>query len=444
MNNISRVLILVFNGVLMVFSLNAQTAKMQISKSGNDTLTLKQIMAAVIENHPVIKKAKESLNDADAQIGLAKSGYYPSIDATVNVSNVGPVPSLSIPDFGSFDFFPRNNFDASVNVHENVYDFGRTSSNIALAKGKKELLKTSLATTKQGLAKSVIQNYFTLLYLQEAVKIKDEQLSVLQSHLDFVNKRKATGSGTDYDILSTKVKISGVENQKLDITAAQQVQLSKLNSLLGLPAKTFHTVKDTLINPQAEMTGDSAIPYALQHREEMKIAQKKTDLATMHLDVVKRQNRPTVGFLAKGGVKNGYVPEIKKIKPDYVLGLGLEVPIYDGTRYKYSIGQAESTIKISSCETKITKRNISSEVVENESKLETAAKKLEQTELLLSQAQEAFKLAQTNYSAGAITNLDLLDATTSVSESKLMVLKAQIDLTVSAYMLEAAVGNRLY
>jgi outer membrane protein TolC len=43
-----------------------------------------------------------------------------------------------------------------------------------------------------------------------------------------------------------------------------------------------------------------------------------------------------------------------------------------------------------------------------------------------------------------ITNLDLLDANTSVSESSLMLLKARIDYVTSIYKLKAALGQRIY
>jgi outer membrane protein TolC len=43
-----------------------------------------------------------------------------------------------------------------------------------------------------------------------------------------------------------------------------------------------------------------------------------------------------------------------------------------------------------------------------------------------------------------ITNLDLLDANTSVSESSLMLLKAKIDYVTSVYKLKAALGERIY
>lgn len=446
MNRILQIMslriIIIITCILVTVQINAQVSQTN-TISGNDTLTLQQIMNAVIQNYPGIKAAEEAVNKADAGIGLAKSGYYPDVNASLNVSHVYPVPE--IPFNGQvFQLFPNNNFDAGVNVRENIYDFGKTSSRTALAKASKDLMENSLAATKQGLAKAVIQNYYALLYLQNAVKITNEELKVLQEHLGIVKKLKATGSVTDYDILSTQVKISGVENEKLDLSASRDVQLAKLNSLLGLPAKTFHVVKDSLNATQPNISEDSVITYALAHRNEMEIAMKKVDMASMHLDVVKAQSRPSVNLIAEGGWKNGYPFDVNQIRANYLVGLGVNVPIFEGTTKKYSLSEAKSSIESSKLESEVTQRNISSEVIENETRLLTAAKKLSQTKLLLSRAQEAFKLAQTKYSTGAITNLDLLDASTNVSISELSVLKARTDYAVSIYMYKASLGEQLY
>jgi outer membrane protein TolC len=57
---------------------------------------------------------------------------------------------------------------------------------------------------------------------------------------------------------------------------------------------------------------------------------------------------------------------------------------------------------------------------------------------------KAYSLAATSFRAGTITNLELLDANTAVSESRLMLLKARIDYAASIYRLKAAVGEKLY
>ena len=432
--------------ILLVFitssSVKAQTSP-AVQNSG-DSLSLDWIIQQVVLHHPAVQSAEEALNQADAKIGLAKSGHYPDVNITAGATRVGPVPSLEIPDMGTFSLFPRNNFTGELSVHQNLYDFGKTDRNVALANEGKSLTEKSIEKVKQQMAMTAIKTFYSLDYLQEAVKIKKEQLKTLKEHLDFVLKKKETGSATEYEILSTRVRISGVETQEMDLEAMRDVQLAVLNTLLGLPVKTFHTVKSDVEVKQPAIADDALITNAMQNRDELQMALEKTKLANLHLDVVKGQNKPSLNFIANGGWKNGYVPEINKIKPNYVLGLNLNVPLFDATRTKYQLMEAQSSVETLMFETEITKRQISGEVVKNETNIEAAAKKVKQANLQLEQAQEALSLAQISYKNGVVTNLDLLDAATAVSESRLMLLKSKIDYAMNVYQLKASIGERLY
>ncbi|HKI87666.1 MAG TPA: TolC family protein [Draconibacterium sp.] len=422
--------------------INAQT--LSVEENPGDSLSLDWIIQDVVLNHPAVQAAQEGLNQAAAKIGLAKSGYYPNINLIAGATSVGPVPSLDIPDIGSFSLFPRNNFTGELNVRQNVYDFGKTDRNVVLANEGKTLVEKSIEKVKQQMALTAIRTYFALDYLQEAVKIKKEQLKTLKEHLGFVQKKKETGSATEYEILSTRVRISGVETQELDLEAMRDVQLAVLNALLGLPANTFHTVKSDEKVEKPTVTGDALITDAFQKRDEMQLAKEKTGMANLHLEVVKGQNKPSLNLIANGGWKNGYIPEINKIRPNFVVGLNLNVPLFDATRTKYQLMEAQSSVETSMLETEITKRQISGEVVKNETNIAASAKKVKQANLQLEQAKEALSLAQVSYKTGAITNLDLLDAATAVSESRLMLLRSKIDYAVNVYQLKASIGERLY
>ncbi len=431
-----------FTILSLVFS--TLVSAQETGQTSNDSLSLEWIIQEVIQSHPMVQSAQEALNKADAQIGLAHSGFYPNVNFGASFNTVGPVPTLTIPDMGSFSFVPRNNISGAFSVQQNIYDFGKTAQNVALADESKKLTEQSMEQVKQNLALKSVQIFYSLDFLQEALKIKDEQLKTLNEHLDFVLKRKETGSATDYEILSTRVKISGIESQKLDLEAARDIQLSALNSLLGLPAKTFHNVKQDMTVEKSTASGDLLLEQAFQNRNEMIMAKEKEQLASMHIDQVKIQNNPSVYFVANGGAKNGYIPNINKIKANYAVGLGVSIPIFDGTREKYNILQAQSAAETTALETEITRRNISNEVVENETNLNTAFRKIDQSKLQLEQAEQALKLAKVSYQSGVITNLDLLDATTTVSESRLQLLKSQIDYVVNFYRLNASLGEKLY
>jgi outer membrane protein len=55
-------------------------------------------------------------------------------------------------------------------------------------------------------------------------------------------------------------------------------------------------------------------------------------------------------------------------------------------------------------------------------------------------AEAAVSLADVRYQAGVVTNLDVLDAQTSLQEARLLRLRAEYEVVRSRYELERAVG----
>ncbi|MGD0581661.1 MAG: TolC family protein [Bacteroidales bacterium] len=409
-----------------------------------DSLSLKSIISEIINMHPSVKGAEEALKAADSRIGLARSGYYPTVDMAASYSNIGPVIQLTFPGLGTFQLYPANNYEAAVNFKQTIYDFGRTRQSTEIENENKVYGELAVEQVKQKISLAAINNFFTLAFLQDAILIKDEELSNLNAHLKFVQIRRSTGSSTDYELLTTQVRISTVESQKVDLQTALKVQQSYLNSLLGLPENSAPVVKKELVTTGPDISTDSLYNYAYRNRNEMLMNDKAKSIAQLKYDLTRTLNKPYLGFMASGGAKNGYLPDLNTIKMDYVLGVGLSVPIFDANKTKYNLQQARVAINSLNYETESTKRSISTEVSQAEAYVTSAQQKVKQFELQLVQAEKAYSLAEVSFKAGTITNLDLLDSSTSVSQSRLLLLQARIDYAASLYRLKAALGEKLY
>jgi len=433
----------IFTALAFIVFINTIVVGQTINTS-TDSLSLKNVIQQVISSYPTVKIAEEAIKNADARIGLAKTGYNPVVDMTASFANLAPVTKLTFPGLGTFQLYPGYNYSAQVNVQQLIYDFGRTRQNVELENENKAIGIQTLEQVKQKLSLYTISNFYTLLFLQAAIKIKDEQLADLKEHLHYIEKVMATGSATEYQVLTTQVKISTVESQMVDLIAAQSTQQAALNSLLGNNKPGNPVVRNELSVIPPVIPSDSVLSYAYQNRDEVLINQKRASLAEIKYGMTKLQNKPYLSLQASGGAKNGYLPSLEKLTPNYVIGMGLKVPLFDGMKNKFNLSQAQSAITTLSFESEYTKRNISNEVYESEALMFAANKKVSQFELQLKQALKAYSLAETSFKSGAITNLDLLDANTSVSESSLLLLKAKIDYAASVYKLKAALGERIY
>lgn len=436
-----RILIISFASLAILWA-NPVVAQGSLKEFTADSVNLEMVVRTVLATHPTVLKAQEAVNAAEAGIGMAKSTWYPTVDFGATYTRIGPVPSITIPNMGTFEMAPANNFSSSFNVYQSIYDFSKTEKSVNVAEASKEIVEKNIDLVKQKLALLCIGNYYSIAYLQEAIRIKDLQLGILEKHLDFITRKKETGSATDYEILATNVRISGAKNQKLDLETALENQLTVLNSLLGFPATTRIRVKNQISIQPALVQADSLVSFALNNRNEISLAKMRQKQAELKLQSIKIENYPMLGFFASAGMKNGYFPETSQIKPNYAAGLGLKIPIYTATRHSHQLQIASSDINSIKQDIEINQREISSEVLQNIANLKSSRRKIEQSELQLQQAEEARKLADLSYKAGTLTNLDLLDSESLEAESRLNLMKAQIDYKVNLSKLEISLGKQ--
>ena len=417
-----------------------------VTKSVGDSLSLSDVISSVINNYPALKKAEKDVESADAKIGLTKTAYLPDVNFSGSFTFLGPTTSLTMPGLGSFELYPPDNYSAAVTVNQSIYDFGKTDKNMALDQKNKEMVQLSTEQIKQRLSTASMTSFYIINFLQQAIAIKDDQLKNLNEHLQYVQKKVDTGSATKYDILTTKVRISSIENQKTDLQTALQIQISQLNSLLGKPQENPILIKNEIQVPKSVASADSLCTVAYANRAELKLARQKEEISKSRLEVIKVQNNPSLNAFATGGFKNGYFNEKYQDtgKLNFAVGVGLKVPIFDANRSKFHKIIANADIEGNQQETEMARRNITTEVVECRANAESALKKVKQSELQVQQAIQAYELANVSYQAGAITNLDLLDSYTALSESKLGLFKTKIDYSVSQQRLKIALGEKIY
>jgi len=429
----------------VILLLLVQSAFVQGQKATVDSLTLSGILNSVLSDYPSLKRAEKELVSADAKIDLTKTAYLPDVNFSTSYNRIGPVTTI-IFSGKHLQLYPENVYNAAFTISQNIYDFGKTAKNVNLSEEGKQLVRLTVEQIKQQLSMGVMANFYTICYLQEAIQIKDDQLNTLNEHLQFVQKKADSGSATQYDILTTKVRMSTLENQKTDLQTSLQIFQSQLNSFLGKPLGSSHLLKKEIQLEQFLPAVDSLCNQAFVNRNEMKIALQKESIAKLRLNAIKVQNNPSLNFNAAGGFKNGYLnsdyEDVGKL--NFSVGVGLKVPIFDANRSKYNKIQTNADLEGLQQETELLRRNITNEIVESRANAEAALKKVKQSELQQQQAMQAYNQAEISYKSGTITNLDLLDSYTAVSESKLMLFKTKIDYTVNLQKLKIAVGERIY
>ena len=408
--------------------------------AGQDSMTVEQAVQRVLQIHPAIQQAMANTRAAEARVSQTSSAKLPDVTTEADYTHIGPVPAFNFPGFGNLVLAPQDNYDAHIAARYTVFDFGKTSSAIDASRSRVQTSQDAIELTKTNLAMQTIRAFYAIMLLRKSEKVQDEQIEALTQHISVTQKRVTAGSATNFDVLTTQVRVAAAQNQKVEIQNSLQRQESVLRQLLNLPMNSPLTISGSFQSTPVALNQDSLFQLALRQRIELKLARDAEESAKLQKNASSLGNMPSLKVIAAYGLKNGYEPNIYPVRGNWMWGAQAQIPVFDGGRVNHQEEEAQAVIESEQAHIQDAQRQTRSDVEQTISDVQASWSKVQISEVQLQQAQEAVAIARTKYETGSITNLDLLDAETEESSARLMNLQALYRFVISKYELSRAVG----
>ena len=403
-------------------------------------LTLDEALRMTREHNPKARQASEEVTAADAKVTESRSAWFPRISGSAGYRYIDPVSEIS---FGgtAMQFMPNDNYNARFTAEMMLFDFGRTASTVNLAKAGRNSATIRQEITLRDLSLATVQTFYSVLFLQEAVRVQDKEVTALRTNLDHMQKRYAEGAATRFDLLTTQVRLAAAGNRKIDYQTRLRNQEITLRRLCGLDENAPLNLKGSFEITAADMDAGKLAASALDHRPEMLLARENLKAASSKKSLAVREFLPKIVGSASWGTANGYVPDIEKMRTNVAAGVELQVPIFDGFRKSASLREA-AAMKRSAEQQQLDAEQMSrAEVQQSINDLKSSEEKIESTRLQVSQADLAAKHARIRYDNGLATTLDLLDAEAALAEAELANLQARYEYVMNAYSVRRASGD---
>ena len=418
-------------------------SKLNFAQAANDSLTLKEAINLTINNYPLIKQQQEKIKSVDYKIEEQNSYYYPNIEGQASYARIGPLPSFS---FGgeALVLAPANNYNLNVVLNQQIYDFGKRDASVDLVKSYKQSAIDNVDLIKSNLSYQTLQVFYSILFLDKSAAVKDTEIAALNAHLDVTNKKVESGSSTDYDALSTQVRISQAKGEKIELLNQLKQQQIVLKKLLGINQDTTIAISGDFSAPGSTTNIDSLLGIAFEKRWELKLAEDELNTNHLQEHLAGLGDMPNLNATLSYGLKNGYEPNLDAIRGNWLASVSLRVPIFNGFITKNKENEAKVNSNVSELNIVTLKRDITSEVQQALSNLNSSLDKLNSTLTQINFAEETVQRAEDRYSSGVGTNLDLLDAETSLAQARLFYLQDLFKSILSSYQLRKAVGDIIY
>lgn len=411
----------------------------------SDSLTVDRAIRMTLANDPAVRQAERQVDAAAANIEINRTRYYPDFSISGAYMRLGPVASISLAGGESFDLYPADNYDAHLQFYQLLYDFGERRTSVRLAEAGKKSAQDNIDVVKSDLAFRTMAAFNTILILQRSIDVINDQINALNRHLEITRNKAETGSATKFDVLTTQVRIAVATDGLIDARNGLRDQEITLRQLTGLPDDQPLALRgDFTYQPNLNVDVDSLLALARAQRPELIRARDAEAQAELHIEMASLGDKPTLGAMATAGFKNGYIPNLNQAKANFTAGVSLQIPVFNGRRSHYRTVGARADLDAVRARTAGIEQEVAGEVQQAVAALKASLDKIRNSEIQVRQAEQAISLANTQYEAGVVTNLDLLDAQTAYAQAKLIHLRALYQYTMSRNRLDQAVGAKMW
>lgn len=416
----------------------------RVPTNGTVDLNLPKTVQMALDYNRDIKNSQYALKRAEYAINQAQAGKKPTVDYTFGAQRSRATDAATYSRAASLMGGANsvsNAFSNGISVNIPLYTGGLVEGQIDVAKLGKTNTQEEILRVEQATKYSAIQGYYGLLAYQELQGVYHEAVDNLQGHLDNVQAQYNVGTKAKVDVLSSDVSLANAKTTAITADNNVAVAESNLNNILGLPLETKLNLADhQLPFDTYNISLQEATDYAMKYRPEVLQAAIAVQEAERNIDIANAGNRPTVAITGGNDWADNTFPGIDANKRSWKVAAGVTYSLYDGGATKAKVNQAKQDLLVARETEQKTREAVQLEVKQAYLNIRSAAQKVEETQTVVDQARENYRIQNIRYQAGVGINLDVLDAQLSLNEAQVNHIQALYDYNVGIAKLEQVMG----
>lgn len=433
-------------GVLLVATATAQ--------SSPAPLTLRDAVKIALEKNPLRKAGLAETRAASADIQAARSSLFPRL----TFSETGTRGNDPVYVFGSrlrqqrftqADFalnqlnspLPYGNFGTRFGGTWNLFDSFASWRQISRAREMNVAANHQLERTDQEILFRVVQSYYGVLLATKQLEVAEQAEKTAKAIMDRSQIRVDAGLVVESDLLSSKVRLAGREQELIRARNNVELARAQLNAAMGLPVDTPYQPQDVWAEQNLTVDSLSNLEQkALTTRPDLKRIEAQQSAQDLSVAIAKssfgprlngfagwEMNNPT--FLAGGGGNN------------WTAGIELQIDLFQGGAKRAALSRERAMAEKIASLKQAANDAVRLEVRQAYYDQDASRQQVDVARAAIAQARESLRIDQNRYDGGLFTITDLLSAEEAARRTQVDYWQAIYSYRVSYANLELACGT---
>lgn len=404
----------------------------------NKEVSLIDLIKIGICNNPDLSSDYMGLKASEANLGAAKSEYYPNI-------NLGAGAGKNTAKKQGNNRIENDPYNVNLGLSLLLYDFGGRSARIDSFRYYLANAGFNYNSALQDLVLAIHTNYFKLLGAKEDLKSAKANESMYKKSFDEASRKYEVGLAALNDKLQTQTSYEQSKLKVLEMENAVKQFEGDLATTLNLPPQTTFKLKQPpkdrdLTALSKKDTIDKMIDVAAHERDEIKSQEMMLNAANSSLRELRASRYGSFSLSAESGYNNSWKSP-RSYNQDNSIGINYKLPLFTGFDTSYKIKAAKYKREQERYNLEAVRNRIKNEVWSAYHNYQTALKSHEVSKKVLKSAEENEKVAFKSYEVGSTDIINLLTAESQLADARDALINAFYTVLINKATLYRSIGR---
>jgi outer membrane protein TolC len=420
---------------------------------------LDQYIEIGLETNLALKQQEFSLEQSVQVLNQARGLYFPSIDIGARYTRAGggrditiPIGDLVNPIYRTLNqlleaqglppAFPENipnqttpfirekEHETRIRLTQPLFQ-PAIWNNYSMKSDLNDIEELKTRMYKRHLVNEIKRAYYNYLKASQVVDLYKKIIDLQTENLRVSDKLFSAGKATQDVVFRAKAELSRTEQEQMNVENLQRQGRSYLNFIINRPLETEILKSENPITPDpVAFNYESAKNFAFLNREEFEQIEKAISATGKNAAIVRSQYYPGVNAVVDYGFQ-GTEYRFNQHNDYWMASLVLQWNLFRGFQDKAKLEQVYLEKKKLSAREKEIRNQIELEVERIYDNLTVARKTIDVARQQVESAQASFKIIRKKYEEGVSTQVEYLDAQTTLTNAAINEVISEYDYYIT-------------
>ncbi len=416
-------------------------------------VSLGTALDSALLNNEQVTMAGDRAEAARARASQAFAGYLPSVSLSANYSRNYSSPIISEFKVGDIDtpvtFGFNEPYDSKswqASLTQNLFTFGKLESRLSMAIESVRSAEEEYRSTRQSVIFDAVSSYFEVIRSEMALAYAKKALDTAKAHFTQVEILRGRGRASEAELLRARVALLSAEQVLIKAENSARVAVSTFKSIAGMPGGSALVLaeKDLSRYMMKETRRFEAVTSeAYERHPDLRRAKSAVRISESALTLAKSNWLPSVAAQGNYGWNNtNYSSSGTNFdQTNWSVAAGASWTLFDGFDTQSRIKEASVSLSEARASLSLAAKAASLELERAYLDHEAASKVRDLAAKTLESARAGHEASLIRFRHGLASNIELLDAQSSLSRAELDLVSADFDLCMSYLRLKKASGT---